>query len=314
VPDTIIAVPFWGVGAINRLGIDNRSKARIICNLRSTACNPYVIADLNKLKGVKLRSHPRLHAKIYAAKTFCIIGSSNASTNGLGLEGTPLKSWIEANVLSNDSQLTEKTLDLFEEIWSSKECTRISLKSLRAAKLAWDNRPKPPPATTKPTTLLAACRENSALCKSVFVAAYEDGLGKEAASKLRNLTKRAVVPERPNESDVDASDFRKAWGYQFKGIVPRSWLIDLDCRKLSKAKIRGCAQATGLCFKIKDEHDLAIALRGSVRSPDDGRRLHLSAAEKNSLERNARRILKLKPAVLGRPVPLHDVFRCIDPT
>src|SRR4051812_817985 len=77
--EVVIAVPFWGEGAIKSLGLGTGQKVHVICNLSSNACNPNVIADLKKLKGVKVFTHPRLHAKIYATKDFCIIGSSNAS-------------------------------------------------------------------------------------------------------------------------------------------------------------------------------------------------------------------------------------------
>jgi hypothetical protein len=306
-PEALIAVPFWGFGALKLLGFGKAQKTRVICNLGSTACNPYTIADLKKLKGVRVRSHPRLHAKIYATNNFCIIGSSNASTNGLGLEGQPLKGWIEANVLSDDPKLVGSALALFEKLWESDDSFPVSAKALRIAKLAWNNRPPPSPDAAKSTTLLAACRENPKLLDSVFVAAYTEKLGDEASSKLKNVQEQAGAPIGPN-----ASDFRKAWGYQFKDIIPESWLIDLDCRNPTKAKIRGCARATGLRFKLKGEWDLAIALRGTVISPVDGRQLRLSAAEKKSLEENARRILKLKPSRDDKPVPLRYVIRIID--
>jgi hypothetical protein len=52
-PIALIAVPFWGKGAIKILGLGRRENVRIICNLNSTACNPHVIENLKKLEGCK---------------------------------------------------------------------------------------------------------------------------------------------------------------------------------------------------------------------------------------------------------------------
>lgn len=101
-----VAAPFWGSGAAKKLGLSkkDRGRARILCNLDQTGCNPRAIKKLFDL-GLKIRSHPRLHAKIYAASKFAIVGSSNVSNNGLPeMERAHLAS-IEANVLCTDQNL-----------------------------------------------------------------------------------------------------------------------------------------------------------------------------------------------------------------
>src|SRR4051812_16745180 len=74
----VIAVPFWGKGAAKLLGLDSEGDVRVICNLDQPGCNPYVIEALRDLK-IKVKTHPRLHAKIYATEALAIVGSSNAS-------------------------------------------------------------------------------------------------------------------------------------------------------------------------------------------------------------------------------------------
>jgi hypothetical protein len=49
---------------------------------------------------------------------------------------------------------------------------------------------------------------------------------------------------------------------------------------------------TGLVLKVKDEFDLMLAVPGVVRSPVDGRRLPISAKEKQVLVEHASLILK----------------------
>jgi hypothetical protein len=48
-PIALIAVPFWGKGAIKILGLGGGKNVWIICNLNSTARNPHVIENLKKL-------------------------------------------------------------------------------------------------------------------------------------------------------------------------------------------------------------------------------------------------------------------------
>lgn len=107
---------------------------------------------------------------------------------------------------------------------------------------------------------------------------------------------------------LTAADFRNARGYQYDNIPSGSWLIDLDCRT-DKARYGGCAQATGLRLKVREEPDLTIALPGAVQLSGSGPGMRVSAAEKASLVNNARLIFaKAKEGLL----PLAEVVRIID--
>jgi PLD-like domain len=188
--EAVVAVPFWGKGSPAMLDLISGQPSRIICNLNSAACNPYVIQELKEAHGVTVRSHPRLHAKIYATSTFAIIGSSNASTNGL-IEGTPT-SWIEANVLTNDVAMVTKTLALFQELWDNQETSEVTKGALSDAIALWNARPKQKPHLAA-TSLLAACREQPDLFKSVYLAAYDTDLGKKGKKKEKAF-KAAMQP------------------------------------------------------------------------------------------------------------------------
>lgn len=100
-PKAVVAVPFWGIGAVATLGLTTDDPIRILCNLGHPGCNPDVIEDIHNLD-IEIRTHPRLHAKIYATERVAIVGSSNVSTNGLTVEGKESRGWIEANVYSDD--------------------------------------------------------------------------------------------------------------------------------------------------------------------------------------------------------------------
>lgn len=87
--EATIVVPFWGEGATDALGLDrsNWESLRVVCNLDSGACNPHEIEKLLRLttrtNTVKVLSDPRLHGKVYLTKSAVVLGSSNASSNGL---------------------------------------------------------------------------------------------------------------------------------------------------------------------------------------------------------------------------------------
>jgi hypothetical protein len=123
-----MAVAFWGSGSIKALGLDSGDPIQIVCNLTSGGTNPSVIRELIR-RGHGVRSDPRLHGKIYLGKGKTIIGSSNASANGLALEGNELKNWIEANVLTDDAEIVRRSSAQFERSWArSEEITETMLR------------------------------------------------------------------------------------------------------------------------------------------------------------------------------------------
>ena len=96
------AVAFWGIGAgedlnILRLG----SRAKVLCNLATGGTNPREIANLRNA-GVRVLQSDDLHAKVYLFPGGAVIGSSNASANGLSLQGAECAGWNEANVFTAD--------------------------------------------------------------------------------------------------------------------------------------------------------------------------------------------------------------------
>jgi HKD family nuclease len=78
-----LAVAYWGKDAARNLNIQRSGHVRIICDLASGACNPYEIKKLQSFTNTEIKTHDELHAKVYCVNDVAIIGSSNASTNGL---------------------------------------------------------------------------------------------------------------------------------------------------------------------------------------------------------------------------------------
>ena len=109
-----IAVAFWGEGALKMIGGLNGATTtiRVLCNLDSGACNPVEIERL--LAVAEVKSHPKLHAKVYWTPKAMVLGSSNASTNGLWGEASETRGWREANLLIKDGAQLTATEEWFD--------------------------------------------------------------------------------------------------------------------------------------------------------------------------------------------------------
>jgi hypothetical protein len=304
--NSIIAVPFWGRGAVATLGLTSGARLRVICNLDHPGCNPDVIAELRKLK-IKVKTHPRLHAKIYATPDLAIVGSSNVSTNGLTVEGSGAKGWIEANVASTDPAFVKSVIDLFMEVWNDEASRMVSKGDIKAARDARKARPPMLYDLPRRASLFDSVRTKPDSFSNVFVAAYTTGLGVEGKRLLKEVRSGATQ----SRAGLSASDFRRAWGYQFESIPEGAWLVDLDCKDIDKPKVHGCAKATGLSLSVEsedeDENDLAIALQRMISI--GGRSFPLLGSEKDKLCTDAKRILK---AARGKLLPITDAVAIID--
>lgn len=97
------AVAYWGVAATKELGIAKGMDLTVVCDVRGGGSNPDEVKELIRLLGTqKVLTHDGLHAKTWVGVNKAIVGSSNASANGLGKEGSEVASLVEANLLTND--------------------------------------------------------------------------------------------------------------------------------------------------------------------------------------------------------------------
>jgi HKD family nuclease len=133
------AVAFWGDEALNLLENAN-TKVKIICNLESGATNPYVISKLLDNGNIDIKTHKQLHAKVYWSPTTAIVGSTNVSSNGLGLEGEELTGWIEASILIKEDDINKAIETWFDNLFINSD--KIDDIVLSNAKVAWSERRK----------------------------------------------------------------------------------------------------------------------------------------------------------------------------
>ena len=304
----VIAVPFWGRGAVKLLGLDAGTKVRVICNLDHPGCNPFVIEKLREHK-VAVKTHPRLHAKIYATADIAIVGSSNASSNGLTVEGKEAQGWVELNVASGDREFVSGVLGEFEALWDSEETRRVHAADIKRAKERRANMPLIGSILPDGQALFDAVRKTPAAFADVYLAIYDDDLSRNANALLGVVQKSAV--DSPS-SGFDGRTLKNAWGYQFRRMPEPAWLIDISCKGKSPRYV-GTARSTGLALAVapgddgEEQNYLTPALRGPIMV--GGRLYRPNAAEKALLVRHAKVLLKKAGDV---PLPLAKAVAIID--
>lgn len=138
-----LAVAYWGKGAVSQFGLDSLSPEKsgvIICDLMSGSCNPDEINKLITLKNSNLEilMLDNLHAKIYWTPKSVVVGSSNASANGIGFEGEEVSGVIEGNLRTTNPDVIETVRKWFEK--NSKNAKPITKDHIQAAKKLWKKR------------------------------------------------------------------------------------------------------------------------------------------------------------------------------
>lgn len=133
--ELLAAVAFWGRGAGQQTGIAERAKpTRILCDLLSGACNPAEITCLRRNVHVEVKYRPHLHAKVWMNGNEVVVGSANASMNGLGFENGA--SNIEGAVHLCDEEVAQNVQDWFCREWDLAECVDDAL--LETATELWN--------------------------------------------------------------------------------------------------------------------------------------------------------------------------------
>ena len=147
--DVRCIVAFWGKGALELFaGMDEERlrRVKIVCNLTMGGTNPSVVQELLN-KNIAVRHNPTLHSKVYWTDRGVIVGSANASANGLSLESVAQNGWLEAGVYSNRKSTIDRVGLYVKQIWRNADTIRP--KDLEEAKRNWrKRRPFPRPDET----------------------------------------------------------------------------------------------------------------------------------------------------------------------
>ena len=190
----LVAVAFWGRGAIEELGVRRSAiGTRLIVNAESGCCHPQELRELLGMKNVSVRTLNRLHAKAYIGTSRMLVGSANASSNGLGFQGSELSGWREACTVVEGAEPVMTARLWFQARWS--EGTDLSESIIRRAESAWE----------------AARRRAHRLAKS-----SAQGKGEEISMSLDGAAIYVAITDE--NTDISQRDFDQA--LRARGIAP----------------------------------------------------------------------------------------------
>lgn len=182
------AVAFWGSGAADKLNIRHKNAhlIEIVCNLRMGGTNPNEVKELQR-RDVKVKHRDDLHAKVYIFDDSVIIGSSNASANGLAFQEGDALSWREANVFTSDQQIVAKAKLWFEEI--NNNASFVLSKDLKIASDAWSKRRSRNPIRAR--SLYEAASTNPKLLEGhpIYISITSEEVSGEAIKTLEKHRK-----------------------------------------------------------------------------------------------------------------------------
>ncbi len=187
--DATLAVAFWGDGAIGELGLDNRSKSAgpvsIICNLKMGGTNPDEIASLMKISGVKVQQCDRLHGKVYLFENEAMVGSSNASANGLSFQGRDALGWDEANIMVDDPAQISSIRDWIANL----ACRDINDDDMVKAERVWKSRRRTICATVIDRSIEDVLKDGSASLagRGVYVVVHQEAMTKAGLAELKKV-------------------------------------------------------------------------------------------------------------------------------
>jgi len=154
--------------------------------------------------GIHVFQCDTLHAKVYLFDGQVIIGSSNASANGLSLQGGEVSGWIEANVISDEPAFYEEVSKWFEKL----AMQIIEEDDLKKAEEIWSRRRRRSLIQWPPgITLIDALKLDPASFKRrrIYLCAFSeemDAAGVKALEKARRVgTSHAT---RASATNLDA--------------------------------------------------------------------------------------------------------------
>lgn len=131
------AVAFWGLGAaafMKSAGTDMAS-TKILCDLSMGGCWPGALRDLGAPTNGALRRRDGLHAKVYISDRGMVVGSPNASANGIGFPDC-MPTWLEAGTFhKSGSAAWKQAVTWFDAEFDA--ASSVDRDALEYAELNW---------------------------------------------------------------------------------------------------------------------------------------------------------------------------------
>lgn len=240
------AVAFWGHGAAKQLGISrtNAAEFRILCDLFSGACNPKEMQALLDL-GCEIKTIDGLHSKIYSTESQVVIGSSNASSNGLASAGRFFSGNVEANVLIDEPAFVKAVNRWHDEHWELQSARSVTAPLVKEAKPIWLKNSAAHRQSA--TGLLAQTRRNPSLSKSLKARVLYYTLNDGSVSAQRTFSKLGRTQYSDAEwrllnGELPYFDDQIGWP-----VKPGEVFLDFEC-----SKVKGRATFYGI-WRVRDD-------------------------------------------------------------
>lgn len=281
---------FWGKGAAEQLGISkaNGAEFQIICDLFSGACHPKEMQKLLSL-GCQIKTIDGLHSKIYCNESHVIIGSSNASSNGLASNEKQFSGNVEANVLIAEGSFVRDVNRWFDDHWMMPSALPVTTMLISEAKPIWLQNCAA--RRQFATGLLSRARQHPSLVRTIKarVIYYPVDSGSERAYSTFNLRGRSKYSDAELHflnGDLPYYDDQVGWDVQ-----PGDVFLDFEC-----PKPKGRATFYGI-WKVREDPFIYVGRSKKHRiilldklTDVDG--LRISGSDKKEMEQAIDRYMK----------------------
>lgn len=312
-----LAVAFWGSGSIERLALpDNLEHVRILCDLTSGACNPNVVHELHS-RQAKIWTKDGMHAKVYLGERAAVIGSANASANGLGEEDDELDLGLEAGVFTSNIGVIKRARAWFSSQLNDADEVEVEFIDKLCAEYNERKKHRPMRRGIRKDSLLTALDNNPKLFarRAVRLIAYEySGFTSEELKPYRK-----IGPQLYGASTF--KKFRRDGIYPFYidytgwPVSPGEWFLDFEVLPNQKNSKGIKVKFGGIWQVLSDEADY------QSRGPNGSRvvfcrprnsvyGLSFPTKDRNEIARRIQKYLERKGALDGR-LPVEDEHGCL---
>lgn len=304
--ELLAAVAFWGRGADSIIKPRLGQSIKLICNLASGATNPEVIDALRNRKGISLRQHDRLHAKVIVGRRRALVGSANLSSNGLNLEGGEISGWEEAGLVTADPKHLGAIKEWFNWMWG--ESRPITDAEVEDARRKWKERRATRVEKGSPNSrngfLFERLGCEELVDRRIYLTIYSGWISDEAKRAYRKYeemlmgqkaSKSAKLPpmyenwqELPKEAQLIDLYYGPRGALKCHGVFTRTHDIKFIYRDGSEGHLAVCRrddQIMGYSFRPKEAERFAKDLRHYIErvwnsdlaiGDDGGKYVHLA--------------------------------------
>jgi hypothetical protein len=278
------AVAFWGLGAADCIHAAGGSVAdtRILCDISMGGCWPGALEELGAPDNEQLRRQDGLHAKVYICDAGMVVGSPNASANGIGFgESDPI--WLEAGTFHEPkSQAWHQAVTWFDSLF--RNATVVDRAALADARRRWRPTPGGPALPVREGSILDLVRadpDQFGTIGFVFVNAHSTKEGREAARralKTQANVQATTVDALPDEGTFtgwDAAELQR-WPASFIEF----WLSPRGKLSVYGRQVRFFEPITGSVFTEKSWASIRSQFPANVPTAASIARVDASIAAK----------------------------------